>query len=91
LRRNIAHQIRLAHIEYGEAHVESSREKSVDAILIEPDRSCRKKYPPRGRLPSEQSKDCTDVSGRTFVCSILLNVGDISGMQAMDHYDRDML
>jgi len=25
------------------------------------------------------------------VRSILLNVGDISGMQAMDHYDRDVL
>jgi hypothetical protein len=31
------------------------------------------------------------VSARTFVRSILLNVGDISGMQAMDHYDRDVL
>jgi hypothetical protein len=31
------------------------------------------------------------VSARTFVRSILLNVGAISGMQAMDHYDRDVL
>ena len=29
--------------------------------------------------------------GRTVVRSILLNVGAISGMQAMDHYDRDVL
>src|SRR6516225_2151418 len=43
------------------------------------------------RLPSEQSKDCSYVFGRTFVRSILLNVGAISGMQAMDHYDRDVL
>src|SRR6516165_12037156 len=42
-------------------------------------------------MPSEQSKDCTDVSARTFVRSILLNVGAISGMQAMGHYDRDVL
>src|SRR5262249_37581706 len=43
------------------------------------------------RLPSEQSKDCTDVSDRTFGRSILLNAGAISGMQAMNHYDRDAL
>jgi hypothetical protein len=31
------------------------------------------------------------VSGLTFGRSILLNVGAISGMPAMNHYDRDAL
>jgi hypothetical protein len=43
------------------------------------------------RLPSEQSTDCTDASGRTFGRSILLNVVAISGIQAMTHYERDAL
>jgi len=43
------------------------------------------------RLPSEQSRDCTDVSGRTFGRSILLNVLAISGIQAMNHYEWDAL
>ena len=43
------------------------------------------------RLPSEQSRDCTDASGRTFGRSILLNVVAISGIQAMTHYERDAL
>src|SRR5499433_3468814 len=43
------------------------------------------------RLPSAQSKDCTDVSDRSFGRSILLNAGGILVMQAMIHYDWDTL
>ena len=43
------------------------------------------------RLPSAQSKDCTDVSDPTFGRSIPLNAGGILGMQAMTHYDRNVL
>jgi hypothetical protein len=43
------------------------------------------------RLPSVQSKDCTDVSDRSFGRSILLNAGGILGIQAMTHYDWDAL
>src|SRR5215831_18614363 len=43
------------------------------------------------RLPSAQSKDCTDVSDHSFGRSIPLNAGGILGMQAMTHYDWDVL
>jgi transposase len=54
-------------------------------LAFHPAKTCLRK------AASAQSKDCTDVSDRSFGRSILLNAGGILVMQAMIHHDWDTL